>query len=373
MLPEWIRQGVRPVTVSYDECGRWDVGTPFEYIPQAPDIGSWARLPGATLASDWRYCAAMARRLEPLIAEHGLNVIYSFANPRQSNVIGAMLARRTGIPYVAHFSDPWFGTTHRRTISTVPLELAALERFTVNAASRVTVVDEPMRRFIMDKYPERDRAKSVVVPHCFDPAVYPDVPRRADDRFVIVHAGVLYRKRTPEVLFAAVRGIIQRRPDIAARIRLRLIGAFNTYANYGQADLERLRQRYDIPPAMLSVEPPVGYVESLRAMREADCLVAIDPPETYFIASKIIDYAGANRPILAIAPRGAPSADVVTQLGFRAFSYDEGGDLAQYLISLADGKESPVVNESYRDIYDVRNTTALLFSIFRSVLADSAA
>jgi hypothetical protein len=62
-----------------------------------------------------------------------------------------------------------------------------------------------------------------------------------------------------------------------------------------------------LPNEMLIHDEPVSYLRSLQLMRSADALVLIEPdvPFHLFVPSKLVDYVGADRPILAIAPPGA--------------------------------------------------------------------
>jgi hypothetical protein len=166
-------------------------------------------------------------------------------------------------------------------------------------------------------------------------------------------------------LFAALALIKEQRLDIYDRTLVKLIGGFGNYGSYTQKDLGRLQMKYGIAASTVEVMPPVPYVESLALMRLSDCLIAIDPPEPYFIAMKVIDYAGADKPIIAIAPKESSTAEVVTGLGFRSFAYDEAAALADYLIGLASGEAPPHVDEAFRERYSVERTTSDLIQVLR--------
>src|SRR5262249_44227269 len=89
--------------------------------------------------------------------------------------------------------------------------------------------------------------------------------------------------------------------------------------------------------------PPVDYLESLRLMQEADLLLVIDAPSelSVFLPSKLIDYMGAQRPILALSPPGA-CAELVLNLGGDTARPDDPGEIAGKLAAaIADLRQSP--------------------------------
>jgi hypothetical protein len=75
-----------------------------------------------------------------------------------------------------------------------------------------------------------------------------------------------------------------------------------------------------LPPGLVRFLPSVPYCASLALMRQADLLLHIDAPagESVFLASKLIDYLGARRPILAVTPRGTAARLVAGMEGWIA-------------------------------------------------------
>lgn len=365
MLPEWVRQGTTPVLVHYDICGAWDIDIPRYGIPQFVPLGIW-KFPFLNYFAQWRYRRSVVAMILPLVRAHSINVIYSFANPPISNIIGAQLARKTGLPYVAHFSDPW-ESEYRQFKYLGSLKVRSEERYVVEASDYITTVDEPMREYIMKKYPPETRGKAVVVNHCFNPEDYPKDVVPNTSTFTISHMGTFYSKRTPEVLFVAIKKLLEQEAHLRTKLTIELIGGISLYGSYRQSDLDTLVSVYGLD-GIVRVLPPTSFKKSLAAMKASDCLVVIDPPFSYFIASKLIDYAGADRPVIAIAPRGSSTAEVATKLGYRAFTYEETNELTQYLSRLIAKHTVPVANVSYRNTFHVKETTRVLFQVFRDAM-----
>jgi hypothetical protein len=71
---------------------------------------------------------------------------------------------------------------------------------------------------------------------------------------------------------------------------------------------------------MVSIKPPVGYLESLALMRSSDGLLVIDAPadQSVFLPSKLVDYIGSERPIFGISPPGTATKLIAELRGWIA-------------------------------------------------------
>jgi len=87
-----------------------------------------------------------------------------------------------------------------------------------------------------------------------------------------------------------------------------------------------------LPPGLVKVLPPVDYRTSLALMRSADLLLNIDAPfkNSIFLPSKLVDYIGAERPVLGISPTGTASR-VIRELGGWVAAPDEPETVAATL------------------------------------------
>jgi hypothetical protein len=68
----------------------------------------------------------------------------------------------------------------------------------------------------------------------------------------------------------------------------------------------------------------VGYAEYLEKVRQSPVLLlVVSPAHNLFMPSKIVDYFGARRPILAFVPRHSEMRQVLHQAGQTRFTFDE--------------------------------------------------
>ena len=101
----------------------------------------------------------------------------------------------------------------------------------------------------------------------------------------------------------------------------------------------------------VSIEDPCDYFESLKIMRESDCLVHIDAwfdvleNGSIFFAAKIADYLGAGKPILGITDPKCPAGKIITSSGGECSSSDPY-DVAKHMLKMYREKEKLVAEEA---------------------------
>ena len=181
------------------------------------------------------------------------------------------------------------------------------EAETIRMADHLVFTSNPARDLMLTDLPSAVRAKTSVVDHSWDPDLYPFDQPAANKRIIIRHIGTLFGRRTPEHLFEAALLLLQQRPELAGTFAFHFVGKV-----LGEIET---RAAQALPPGMFLQGEPVSYLRSLYLMATADALVLLEPDISfnYFVPSKLIDYVGADRPILALTPPGA-SRQVIERL-----------------------------------------------------------
>jgi glycosyltransferase involved in cell wall biosynthesis len=255
----------------------------------------------------WAMGAAQTIGREALAARH--DVLVSFGQPMSDHLAALKVKRRTGIPWMAHFSDPWKRNPFRTSQLPSRLLDPAYEKKVLEAADHLIFTSEESRVLVLDGYPREYLAKSSVLPHAYDPELYGDTAPRGDGKRRLVHVGNFYGHRTPDAFLDAVAWLAANRPEPLRNLDLHF---------YGQipADVRERALAYPIAPATLQIHGSIPYTESLRKMKEADGLILLDADadQSVFLPSKLVDYLGAERPIFGVTPPGT-SATLLRRAG----------------------------------------------------------
>jgi hypothetical protein len=296
-------------------------------------------------------------------------LIYSRSHPPASHLVALDLAGgpMRGVPWVAHFSDPWSQHAYYRS----PVTRAALARHEnkiFEAASRLVFVSDTLRDTMLARASDTARAKARVIPHPFDAALYarsavpealsapaaPGVARMA-------HVGDLYGLRSPAPLFAAFGKLLREQPALTPP-ELWLVGRLDP----GFAGLEqqhglagRIRQIASVP-----------YFQSLSVMAAADVLLAVEAPvkNSVFFPSKLVDYLGARKPIFAITPKGGLTPKLMDAWGQPWCDAQDIDGIAAVLKRVAAGDLWPAPDAAVLDAYSTATVGRQLSIVFSELL-----
>ena len=272
------------------------------------------------------------------------DLLVTFGEPMSDHLAGLALKHRSGIPWIAHFSDPWVDNPFRPHNRLSRILNGRMERRVVSGADALVFTSRETVKLVMAKYPPAWRAKAHVLPHAFDEQLYPKTSTSpAHEGLRLCYLGNFYGARLPRSLFRALALIRAGSPERLEGVRVELIGR-------GTETLPMLEEFHELPQGLIETRPPVSYRESLALMKSADLLLVIDAPaaKSVFLPSKLVDYIGARRPIFGITPPGA-AADVIERLGGWVAAPDDPAAIAKELSGVIDALRTRGCEESWGD------------------------
>jgi len=294
------------------------------------------------------------------------DVLYSRAQPFTSHLLAGWLHRQTGIPWVAHFSDPWLGNPYMPGGGIAHRLNASLERGVVEASNALVVTNRQTKEMFAKRYGSEVEGRTAVIPHSFAdlPAELP--PARRESGFLLAHVGSLYALRTPGGLLEALRKLAAS-SELPEGFRLVFAGPMD---RPHQSAIARSGVQDHI-----EVTGPISYEESCGWMAAADALLAIDAPSRTpgpFLPSKLVEYLAAGHPILALTPPGSASHDFVEEVGGLTAAPDRPDAVLAALRRLFTAGESGLSRLRPRPEaaprYRVESTGAQLEALFSNVL-----
>lgn len=255
------------------------------------------------------------RRGEAVIREEQIDVILATGPVFTSFLIGHLLAKRTGVPLVLDFRDPW--TQNAFIVYPTRWHRIAeewMERSVLRSADCVVTTSEEMRRGLVRKYPFLS-SRSKTIPNGFDSNDFAGLKRSwPSDRFMIAYTGNFYGLRTADRFLGALGRLVERHHDLRGAIRIVVAGPQDKHT-------AKIVQRSGLT-GIVELRGPVSYRESLQLMLEADVLLLVmsereavsETSETVMIPAKTYEYLAARKTVLALAPEGAV-ADMIRETG----------------------------------------------------------
>lgn len=328
----------------------WRLCPPLKHQPDEKRV--W--LPGAL---------AEARRA---LAAAPADALVSFAQPWTDHLVALRLHQETGLPWVAHFSDPWVDSPYFTTSAWARRTAATQESAVIHAASRIVFVNRYTRDCVMAKYPAALMDKTRIVPQGFEPGP-PASSSRPGGALRIVYTGRFYPGvRTPDTFLEALASL-QRVRSLEGRLLVEFVGADMT--EY---------QRHTAALKLDGVVTFAGRVDPATARAKAaaaDVLLIIDAPSegpSLFLPSKLVDYLPLRKPVLGVTPAQGPSAELLGALEYPVVDPNDISGIAAAIERLVDahaaGRLGPTPQHNeVSQAYDINQTTRAFAQILDEV------
>ena len=235
-------------------------------------------------------------RAVQIVREWHPDVLYSRATKHVSNVVGWRLKKRTGLPWVAHFSDPWISSgLYKR-----PMQRwigGFWERRILRDADALVFVTEQAAECSMRALPAEWKSRVHVVPHGYDPLPTSLVRQQPGGSrpLKMIHAGAFYpTMRSPDSLIAALALLESRRP-LAGLLEITCIGV-DTTCFQPLVDAAGVGH-------VLKLEPGIPFDECQARIAGSDAILIIDTPGFggVFLPTKLIEGFAFQKPVLGLA------------------------------------------------------------------------
>lgn len=297
---------------------------------------SWAkgalRCPFLSFFTRLIYSLPAYRQMLRIVKEKKVDLIYSYSEPYSSHLAALWLKRKTGLPWLAHFMDPWVDNPY---IKDKPLKnyiLAKLEAPIMRLADAIVFTSPQTKKFVSKRYPFYAH-KMYAVNHSFDPELIEKIESEIAKekspvarRCSFTYLGTFYGLRTPEYLFQAIRLLRDEDADLAKVIKVNIAGTMPD-------EFLGLIKKYGVEDVVDYIKQ-VSYIDSLKLGIRSDVLLLIDAPadsESIFFPAKLADYISFKKPILGITPVNGFSAELLRNLGHRIVEPDDLAGIKQAL------------------------------------------
>lgn len=244
-------------------------------------------------------------------------VIWSTYPIATAHLIGLVIQRLTGLPWVADFRDAMLDDVYPAPGSRRRCH-AWVEKKVVEACSAAVFTTPGAVELYKQRYPHISDSKWRLIPNGFNEEIFEEVEIASKNNlevsgpkpFLLLHSGVLYpSERDPQPFFDAVSEL-KNEGKISAQcfsVVLRATGHDELY----QPVLDRLNIN-----DVITLGDGVSYREALSEMLSADGLLVFQASNcNHQIPAKIYEYFRAQRPILALTDSQGDTAKALLEAG----------------------------------------------------------
>jgi glycosyltransferase involved in cell wall biosynthesis len=251
-----------------------------------------------------------------MIRQKKPDILWSTFPIATAHIVGDVLTRLAGIPWVADFRDPMahegYPPHPRVWRSYLKVEQRVFAR-----ARRMTFTTRGAARFYAQRYPGA-ASRCIVVPNGYDERSFDSAEASAQRQplnpgsVTILHSGVVYpAHRDPEQLFAALRAALDAGTLSERRVRLRF------RAPGHDRFVRELAIRYRLD-GIVEILPAIAYQDALQEMLRADGLLILQAADCNDqIPAKLYEYMRARRPVMGLTDDAGDTASALRAAGFR--------------------------------------------------------
>ena len=266
-----------------------------------------------------RWARRAYQKAVALHKEKHYDVVFTRSPSDVPHIVGYKLKQRFGVRWIANWNDPsatiWPEPyTHHFSSSKTNI----LEKYTIQCLKAADVNTFPSQSLLdhfIEHFPFLRNQRTEVIPHiALWESLYTPAKRVKKDKLYLCHSGNLSAERNPELLFRAMREMIDEGHSL---IRLDIMGHINDYT-------QQLIDKYSLSD-YVGCAGSYPYMEAMQRLQAYDVLVLLEArlQRGIFFASKFTDYAQSTRPILAVSPKEGFAHDMISQYGGGVFVDNE--------------------------------------------------
>jgi glycosyltransferase involved in cell wall biosynthesis len=256
------------------------------------------------------------------------DVIYSSSSPYSAHVLGLLVKKLTHKPLVADYRDEWSLDYQWKPPTRFHRWLGEkLDAACVHNAQFVVNTTEVRTRNFLEKF-GGNPDKYLTIHNGYDEqdvAPYRKL-RPPTEMLVMTSIGSLYGGRDARLLLNVLAKLVQDGSIREDQLQLKLIGGQNE-------TLEQEVRRLGIE-ACVRIIPRIPQPQAFEHLAQSHIALLIGSDmERYAMTTKVYEYAGMGKPILALVPQG-PVHDFVSKCGGWCVQPDDVKEMKQMLTDI---------------------------------------
>jgi hypothetical protein len=280
-----------------------------------------------------RAFGALRRACSQLLATERFDALFITIYPTYTAVLGPMLKRRFGVPFVLDYQDPWVGAWGKTVggggngtpdIKSRVFRAAGewLEPRVVAAADAITAVSAGTYEEIRERNPQIRTKHCAAIPLGGDAADFDYLrchPRAnpffepKDGNVHLCYVGTLLPLgfETLRAVLKAARMLRESRPQSYCRLRMHFFGTSNQRVETAPERVLPVAEELGVLDCVSERAPRIDYLQALQVQQEASAILLMGSSERHYTASKLYPALLAQRPLLAIYHEASSVVEVL--------------------------------------------------------------
>ena len=239
------------------------------------------------------------RYLKKYLEEHPVDLIVSTGPPQSMHLIGRLLAKETGLPWIADFRDPWtkiFYFKHLSMTKATERWHMKMERKVLDEATAVVAVSP----LVQKDFQAMTQTPVELITNGYDECDFPDgmdmdAAGGPDKDFVITHTGLFAADGNPTVLWDVIGEKCRKDPRFSKQLKIRLVGKTDEQIIKAieEAGLKENLSDMGYQPHGIAIEEQRKASILILPLRK-------EPEYKAVLPGKLFEYLASWRPVLGI-------------------------------------------------------------------------
>jgi glycosyltransferase involved in cell wall biosynthesis len=275
-----------------------------------------------------------------IAANDEVDVVNTVNNPLHLHLAGFVLNVVFGTPWVAEYRDPLVDIPDRTLVT--KFLAYVVERLVVLRAERIVWWDgiQLPEDYFEDRYGLIHRVNKTPIGTGFNAATFDRTPTEEQDEFTITYAGSFYDGWIEPYEF--FRGLEAHQAVYNGDVQVRFFGDWKDAYDKRAEELGIAN--------LITYEGFVNHAQVVPVLKGSDALLYIggtDKGNKRNVPSKVMDYIGARRPILAVVDESFRVAELVEEYSLGVVATpDNPDDLANAIEMIRSGAFTYDVDDS---------------------------
>lgn len=314
------------------------------------------------------------REARKLLSLETFDIIFATAPPYTSFLIGTELKKEFGIPLILDYRDAWlddglsfYPTPFHRWI------VKSMEKKVLHQSNKIVSYTRQIKEHILKNYPFIKPDEIVIIPHGYDEEDFEVKSEnlRSSNKFRITYSGAFYDERTPKFFLKAIEKLLFERPDLESQIEFYFVGNFPKYY-YRKIQKSKYKSIFHFTDY-------VNHQENIKYLLSSDVLwlmIRHSKNPHLYATSKLFEYMGTTKPILACVPLNGAAASILKDYGAAFIVEPEDVEgIKNKLIELFELYKNdalPKADLNYIQQFERKKLTHELIKIFQFNMKDEA-
>lgn len=304
------------------------------------------------------------RHIDDVLKENSFNYIHSVSCPMGDSLVALEIKKRTGLPWIAQFHDPFIGNRSepfrfqyfKKRFEKMEYEIAKNADFIIHTNS---VIEDTWK----ERYGSLVERKMKALPLSFNTVNLPKRKKKErGEKIIISHIGEIYSSRSLKDIVDALFELFADNPSLRNRIEFQLVGRVK------QSEREYIHsKKLDDVFEFAGLLPPDRLTSFYQ---KTDVFLALDvnKVQSPSYPSKLMMYYYYQKPILGVTTPGSVMENDFNQSGHKCFYYGDKEGIKRYLLSLLTGDSNCVYDVNYWKRFTVEAAISDYIKVVNKIL-----